>query len=534
MMRAFCLMKGATWTTLVIVVVAMLPPGPVQAADESAPDGARAPDMTPLRTVFEKERSEDCDVILFRNKDVLRGTILNESLGISTPYGEVRVVLRRCAGVSFEGSRANTEALVTVNRNRLSGIINDRSIRFRIGSSGQEIDIRKEKIKYILLRRVNDELDFVPRDDGRDLFVMTNGDLLTGNPVEDRIAVTTDYGSVNVGFDEMRKIEMQGGDNVTAVITKKNKDVMRGTLDTEEITLRLELGVSVESVYKDKLAKVFVDHLPDDMLAHFGALQPVRGESDGASSIDPMPAGGPRELKLDLGQGISMEFILVPAGEFEMGSPVLEAGRDEDEHYHRVRITKPFYLAKYETTQAQWMLVMGGNPAEFKGMQNPVEQVSWGDCQKFIGRLGKLLPGRKFRLPTEAEWEYACRAGTKTRFSFGDRDEELGNYAWFKQNSGGKTHPVGSKRPNPWGLYDMHGNVWEWCHDWSGQYQFTIGGMVSDPVGPGSGAVRVLRGGSWYNYPGLCRSAARDRNTTVGRFNHLGFRVVFSAAAGTW
>ncbi len=480
-----------------------------------------------LTTVFDQPRSDKEDVIFFRNRDVLRGTVLNSSLGIDTPYGAANVELRKCAGVSFEGSRANTEALVTVNRNRLTGIISHRTIKFRIGSSGEEIEVRKEKIQFILLQRSANELDFLQKAKSRDLFVMANGDLLTGKPEPPKLTVTTDYGAVAVAFDEIRKVEMQGGENVTAVITKKNNDVMRGSLETEEITLKLDLGVNIEKVYKDKLATIFVEHVPDEMLRQFGQLQPVKGESVGAVGTDTPPGDRPRELKLELGQGVVLEMVLIPAGEFDMGSPVLEEGREENEPLHRVRITKPFYMAKYETTQAEWLLVMGEDPANFKGMRNPVEQVSWLDCQKYLEKLGQFVPGKRFRLPTEAEWEYSCRAGAATRFSFGDSEMELSNFAWYESNSGKTTHAVGGKHPNAFGLHDMHGNVWEWCADWYGKYQFANGATISDPVGPSIGDSRVLRGGAWLDVPRSCRAADRQHGYSPGH-RHYGFglRVV--------
>ncbi|MCD6405841.1 MAG: SUMF1/EgtB/PvdO family nonheme iron enzyme, partial [Planctomycetes bacterium] len=151
-----------------------------------------------------------------------------------------------------------------------------------------------------------------------------------------------------------------------------------------------------------------------------------------------------------------IEMVFIPAGEFMMGSPSGESGRKSNEKQHRVMITKAFYLGKYEVTQGQWQKVMGSNPSWFKGDRNPVECLSWNDCRKFVGKA-------VLRLPTEAEWEYACRAGSNTRFSFSDSDSQLGSYAWYGGNSGSKTHPVGGKRPNGWGLYDMHGNVYEWC-----------------------------------------------------------------------
>jgi formylglycine-generating enzyme required for sulfatase activity len=182
-----------------------------------------------------------------------------------------------------------------------------------------------------------------------------------------------------------------------------------------------------------------------------------------------------------------------------MGSPDSDKGRQvsDEKPQHRVRITKPFYLGKYLVTQEQWEAVMGNNPSHFKGPKNPVEQVSWDDCQQFLRQAQREVGvrGGKFQLPTEAQWEYACRAGSTTRYCFGDDESGLGEYAWYDKNSGNKTHPVGEKKPNAWGLYDMHGNVWEWCQDWyDGGYY--ANSPTDDPTGPGSN--RVLRGGSWF------------------------------------
>ncbi|MCD6404609.1 MAG: formylglycine-generating enzyme family protein [Planctomycetes bacterium] len=206
-----------------------------------------------------------------------------------------------------------------------------------------------------------------------------------------------------------------------------------------------------------------------------------------------------------------IEMVFIPAGEFMMGSPSNESGRGSDEGpQHRVRLTKPFYLGKYEVTQREWRKVMGSNPSGFKGDRNPVEQVSWNDCREFVDKAG-------LRLPTEAEWEYACRAGSSTRFSFDDN-----SYAWYDGNSEDKTHPVGQKKPNAWGLFDMHGNVWEWCADWYGNYS---SGRVTDSQGPSSGSSRVLRGGSWYDFSQICRSANRSYGSPDGTNHCLGFRV---------
>ena len=239
---------------------------------------------------------------------------------------------------------------------------------------------------------------------------------------------------------------------------------------------------------------------------------------------------------LDLGNGVAMELVLIPAGEFMMGS---ENGDSDEKPAHRVRITKPFYLGKYEVTQAQWQAVMGSNPSHFKGSGNlPVETVSWDDCQDFCRKLNDLLARRGeqvlVRLPTEAEWEYACRAGTTTPFHFGatistDQANYDGNYTYGNGRKGEyrkKTVPVSSFSPNAWGLYNMHGNVWEWCQDRYGAYP---SGAQEDPTGPASGEYRVLRGGSWFSVPWFLRSAYRNRLRPDFRNINFGFRV----AAGT-
>ena len=233
--------------------------------------------------------------------------------------------------------------------------------------------------------------------------------------------------------------------------------------------------------------------------------------------------GPPKELAVDLGGGVKMELILIPAGSFMMGD---EKGNAWEKPVHKVNITKPFYLGKYEVTQEQWEAVMGTNPSKFKGPKNPVEQVSWDDCQAFLGKLNAKTGGQggKFVLPTEAQWEYACRAGSTTRYCFGDERSGLGEHAWFAGNSGDKAHPVGGKKPNAWGLHDMHGNVYEWCADRydSGYYAKS---PVDDPRGPTTGSNRVFRGGGWYGTGEFWRSAFRNDRSLGFRSTDLGLRI---------
>ena len=227
---------------------------------------------------------------------------------------------------------------------------------------------------------------------------------------------------------------------------------------------------------------------------------------------------------------LGMAFKLIPAGTFTMGSPEDELGRDSDETQHQVTISNSYYMQTTEVTQAQWQAVMGSNSAYFSGCAAcPVESVSWEDAQPYITALNAMGQGT-YRLPTEAEWEYAARAGSNTAFANGDitetgcgNDPNPDEMGWYCYNSDNQTHPVAQKKPNVWGLYDMHGNVYEWCQDW---YQSDLGSSPAvDPTGPESGSERVARGGGWSSGAGHCRSASRDRGTPDRRGSRIGFRL---------
>ena len=222
---------------------------------------------------------------------------------------------------------------------------------------------------------------------------------------------------------------------------------------------------------------------------------------------------------------IGMKFSYIPAGEFMMGS---EDEFDNEKPVHKVTISKPFYLGTYSVTQCEWRAVMGDNPSNFEGDDLPVENVSWDDVQEFIRKLNEKEGTDKYRLPSEAEWEYACRAGTTTRYCFGDAKSDLGDYAWYGVKNFFlffKPHPVGQKKPNPWGLYDMHGNVWEWVQDeWHNDYDGApIDGSSWES---GDGSSQVIRGGGWYEFAGSCRSASRYNNAPGDRNRERGFRLL--------
>jgi sulfatase modifying factor 1 len=230
---------------------------------------------------------------------------------------------------------------------------------------------------------------------------------------------------------------------------------------------------------------------------------------------------------------IGMKFVWIPPGTFMMGSPKVEKQRRDNEIPHKVTLTKGFYMGVFTVTQEQWTEVMDNTPSKFQGEKNlPVENVSWNDCQKFIKELrGK--DKKPYRLPTEAEWEYACRAGTTTPFHFGktiftDQVNYDGWYTYGNDKKGvlrEKTTPVGSFPANAWGLHDMHGNVSQWCQDWYAEYPQKD---LVDPLGPNAGRHRVLRGGAWINLPVDCRSAKRGCREPEHHWSNFGFRLCFS------
>jgi formylglycine-generating enzyme required for sulfatase activity len=242
---------------------------------------------------------------------------------------------------------------------------------------------------------------------------------------------------------------------------------------------------------------------------------------------------------------IGLEFVRIPAGKFRMGSPDGDReARAFEKPQHEVTVSKPFYLGRYEVTQAQWEAVMGSNPYtldrsnpyyNLPGMAQRITRpshpatVSWNDAQRFINRLNEIEGGNRYRLPTEAEWEYAARAGTTTAYSFGDNVADLDRYAWHGENfATGGTHPVGQKAPNPWGLHDVHGNAWEWVQDWFDPNFYASSPLV-DPTGPAQGSERVVRGGSWHATASSWRTAFRRDYEPDYRGISIGFRLLRTA-----
>jgi formylglycine-generating enzyme required for sulfatase activity len=270
--------------------------------------------------------------------------------------------------------------------------------------------------------------------------------------------------------------------------------------------------------------------------ANFVAPEPVPFESialasDSSYASPPLGDGAePGEVR-ELTR-LKIKFCWCPAGKFRMGSSDDTPGHLLNETQFDVTFSRGFWTQQTELTQNQYEQLMGCNPAFFKGPQNPIESLTWNEATEFCRRLSELPPEKKagnlFRLPTEAEWEYACRAGSTTEFCFGDDEAGMEEYGWYHKNSGRTTHPVGEKKANAWGLHDVHGNVSEWCGDFYGDYPREA---VIDPRGPKSGDKRVLRGGGWFFMPMFARSAYRDASAPSARYVGFGFRLVATSAA---
>jgi len=325
--------------------------------------------------------------------------------------------------------------------------------------------------------------------------------------------------SLNVQIAEQEK-QKKFNELLAEAKTKDNKEQGRDALKTLDEALGLYSDNSEALALKKKITGYYE---PPLAIAPFDAVK-AKEYQKAAADFNSIP--------VEITNSIGMKLVYIPAGQFLMGGPsdeiVSDFDRDESPQHH-VKISKGFFIGGYEVTQGQYKAVMDKNPSKFKGDDNlPVEQVNWNDATEFCRKLSQK-EGKIYRLPTEAEWEYTCRAGTQTRFSFSGSDSGLNDYGWCSSNSNNHTHPVGQKKPNGFGLYDMHGNVWEWCQDWHGENYYSSS-PAFDPQGPTSGKYRVLRGGSWFYPPLYCRSASRFWEefwfTAIGYYNINGFRVV--------
>jgi len=479
-----------------------------------------------LETVFDQERPRQSDTIHLRSGEVLRGEIVNATLRVQAIYGTVEVPVARCAGISIGEGASRTDVLISVNYNRVSGVLRDREIRFRPASGEPEIRLLRKSVRTILFRVRPDEREFVDRLLAKDLvterFRMSNRDLLTGRARERKVRFDKRFGrTVVLDLSNVSMIQRRH-DGHRDLLKEERKRHITGQLASCPLTLELDLGAVVKVSTSD--VRFFYGGLGTSRAAgRLGIHFPFRDD-------DPVPAPANPEMVNRVG----MRFRLIPAGSFLMGAPEHpHGGQDGERPQHKVNITKPFYMAVTEVTQTQWTRVMGSPLCprkwwESKNPDRPVYRASWDHAVAFAQRLSELDPDFTYRLPTEAEWEYACRAGTRTRFFWGeDRNERnCDSFMWRNRNSKGP-QPVGRKRPNGWGLYDMSGNVWEWCSDWYARYSSQ---EATDPAGPATGKYRVLRGGSWNNALHYCLSTTRTPFRPDGakhrEYVDAGFRVV--------
>ncbi|MDA0747966.1 MAG: formylglycine-generating enzyme family protein [bacterium] len=302
-----------------------------------------------------------------------------------------------------------------------------------------------------------------------------------------------------------------------AILDSAGVDTVR-----QAVTFSGDVGAGVRSGVGKNIVWNVGSDLPDTFRKYVAVVTAGDGPFPGGGGLGEM-------IRATLLGGATMDFVYIAPGTFTMGSPDSEEGRSSDEGpQHQVTISQGFYLGKYEVTQAQWQAVMGTTP--WLGQNNvqanpdnPTVYVSWNDAQQFVHKLNVTAGDSLYRLPTEAEWEYACRAGTTSRWSFGDDESKLGEYAWYSDNYQGYAQKVGTKLANPWGLFDMHGNVWEWCLDRYGDY---VSSTQVDPQGPVSGSSRVGRGGSFYNYAQSTRSAFRIAGAPDFTNRGIGFRLL--------
>jgi len=491
-----------------------------------AANAPAAPPAAELSSVLEIPRMPDVDVVFLRDGSRRTGVLANDTFHLRTVHGTLSIPARHIAAIELADGRRELDSVITVNRNRLSGFLEDNVFVLPSGEAGARGEIRREKAVKGVFRRRPDELKGLSQGA---LVVLRNGDFFTGQLVSDRFEIEDTRAELRWTRGRVASVTFPQDGEGPARLTLATGETVTAIAPGEDLEFELDVGLRIK-IYRGRIEEILATGLlPATLLRRIGAALGV--DQTGASAgLLPDPGVSP-------GEGM----IWVPSGEFVMGSPTTEKDNDLDEGPQtRVVLPVGFWIGRCEVTQTEYEAVMGKNPSDHLGDgRRPVEKVNWLEaveyCRKRTERereAGWLPADYAFRLPSEAEWEYACRAGTSTRFSFGDDPGGTlaGDYAWFTGNSESATHAVGMKKPNPWGLYDMHGNVWEWCLDrWSGALP---GGAMTNRVLIPDGTLRVVRGGSWLYEARFCRSANRDTCGILNRCSDVGFRVVLARISG--
>ena len=459
------------------------------------------------------------DVLVLDTGETLTGAVLDQVFNLRTAYGALKLERDWVASIDFGDDPHGLQTLVTVNSNRFTGFLEESTLAFQ-AQGGSRREIRREKMAQI---RLGARAVETVASRSSTWVRLKGGDVLSGRLLPDPLPLVITNTQVAVRLNEISALVLTTNRTTPARLFLRNGEVVEAGLAADFVSMELDAGPKVE-LYGRALATICES-------AALAAVEGwrLRAVAGGASPTpEPLAASGSTNL-----QGL----VWIAPGEFLMGSPYDEVGRGPDEGPQRqVVIPQGFWISKCEVSQAEYEKVMGTNPSNSNKDPNlPVERVNWFEGMDYCGRLtrlaetaGWLPPGCAFRLPTEAEWEYCCRAGTTTAFSSGNdvSDTRLGLFAWFSHNSDFGTKPVGTRQPNPWGLYDMHGNVWEWCLDrWEGSLQ---GSRFTNNPAPATGSLRVARGGSWLYDAKACRCANRDDYSPANRCSDIGFRVVLA------
>ncbi len=502
-------------TTIALVLLATMVLGPTTPAGETDPEAAEA---AFLPVVLGVRRDAELDRWVTTDGQMHSGRVLHESFRLRTSHGELELPARFLAAIDLTRQRDGIDSIITVAADRLSGFLLEPQFRFQTSSDTNTVtELRRELIAKILFRlSPADSLEQPPES----LVVLRNGDFLGGRIQPDKLRIResgAEPGEISLARLAELTFSEAPGDLVR--VEPAHGEAWEGTMSPLDFQIELAIGLPL-TIYSDRIASI----------RHGSGLSFELAGRIGIPSTPAHRPAGPAQL---VGPGL----VWVPPGEFLLGSPNEEKDRELDEGpLTRAIIPDGFWIAAHEVTQADYESLMGRNPSQYAGDgRRPVEKVNWQEAIDFCRALnareqaaGRLPDGYAFRLPTEVEWEYACRAGTSTRFSHGDDPGYLETpaYAWCGHNSGSSTRPVGTRQPNPWGLFDMHGNVWEWCLDaWSGAYP---GGTITNAVSAPQGSLRVARGGSWLYDPRFCRSANRDSYGMLNRCSDVGFRIVLA------
>jgi len=476
--------------------------------------------MPTIQRVLDTERLINADILLLRNGDKLTGTVLNESFSIRTSYAQIALESRYIAGINLEGGATNTEFILTINNNRFSGLIEDAFISFKL-TSGQLLEIGHEHVLKIIFRQRPQETAGMK---WRQFMKLKDGDYFHGQIITKDITISTAYAKILLDFATTESITLIGDANLLTTVKMTNGDTVQGILETEDIEIALDVG-SVIEVHQDRIDRIFFKegyYVPDSIIP-----------SIVTSTFAPKG-----------------NFILVEKNSFTMGDTW--GGGDSDERpIHMVTFTYNFYIGKYEVTFDEYDTfceATGRSKPSDNGWgreNRPVVNVSWNDAIAYCNWLsekedlpkaydssGNLLDkdGKVtaditkvlgYRLPTEAEWEYAARGGNKSKGYKYSGSNSVDDVAWYDPNSGEMTQEVGKKTPNELGLHDMSGNVWEWCSDW---YEAYSNSAQTNPYNT-SGSSRVVRGGSWFHFASNARVASRTGSSATGTDRSLGFRI---------